>query len=108
MIPDGRVVFAPLDAKSILLFNPDAETWEEIRNFEGDFEWNSCALLPDGRVVIATLNAKSILFFNPNDKTWGKLGTFEGNLKCQSCAMIPDGSRPCPLGRQFNLTLQSR
>ena len=65
VLPDGRFVYAPYKASSILLFNPTDKTWEEIGNFQGGFKWSGCAVLPDGRVVFAPSHASSILLFNP-------------------------------------------
>jgi len=60
-LPDGRVAFAPYNARSILLFDPADKSWEEVGDFEGEWKWNGCAALPVGLVVMCPFGSEAIL-----------------------------------------------
>merc|ERR1712032_1526611 len=99
LLPDGRLLLAPLKHNSALLFSPDDKSWEEVGNFGDGMKWNGCKLLPDGRVVFVPFDSPSIVVFDPQSRTWqsrphGKAGSsahHSGPRVSTDCAVLPDG-----------------
>jgi len=90
-LADGRAVFAPFDASSILIFDPASRSCKEVGSFFGQDKWRGSVMLQDGRVLFAPCSAESILIFDPSDDTWENVGSFPGVWKWCDCVLLADG-----------------
>ena len=63
LLPDGRVVLVPWDAKHVGLYDPSKDQWTEGKDdlsALGSDKYVGGVLLPDGRVVLVPWNAKHV------------------------------------------------
>ena len=63
LLPDGRVVLVPRDAKHVGLYDPSKDQWTEGKDdlsAAGSDKYFGGVLLPNGRVVLVPYNAKHV------------------------------------------------
>ena len=97
LLPDGRVVLVPRDAKHVGLYDPSKDQWTEgkdDRSAAGSAKYYGGVLLPDGRVVLVPLNAKHVGLYDPSKDQWteGKDDlSAAGSGKYIGGVLLPDG-----------------
>jgi hypothetical protein len=97
LIPDGRVCFAPRDARQVAIFDPKTNTTTMVggpTDYPGNGAYIGGVLLPDGRVCFAPSNARQVAIFDPKTNATTMVGSaadYPGNAFYAGGVLIPDG-----------------
>merc|ERR1740129_2240358 len=94
LLPDGRVVFVPLGAASVGLYDPSTNEFTNGPSVTGshNFKYFGGVLLPDGRVVFVPVYTESVGLYDPStNKFIVGPSTGPGNDKYRGGVLLPDG-----------------
>jgi hypothetical protein len=94
---DGRVVFAPLHADGVGVFDPRDDSFTLVNisaTIDSDFKFAGAALAGDGRVVFAPYRADGVGVFDPTDDSFTLVNisaTIDSDFKFNGAAVAGDG-----------------
>ena len=100
LLPDGRVLMVPFDAKHVGLYDPSNDNWTEGKDDlsdAGNSKYFGGVLLPDGRVLMVPCNANHVGLYDPSNDTFAEgkddtsTCTDNGFDKYVSGVLLPDG-----------------
>jgi hypothetical protein len=98
LLPDGRVLLVPRNAKHVGLYDPRTNAWSEGKDdlsaVGGSGKYSGGVLLPDGRVLLVPDNAKHVGLYDPRTNAWSE-GKDDlsavGSGKHHGGVLMPDG-----------------
>jgi len=91
LLPDGRVMFLPLAATNIGIFNSTTNMYSTISGAPGNSGNLGGVLLPDGRVVLIPFNATTIGIFNPATNAYSTIAGPPGSSAYVGGVLLSDG-----------------
>ena len=92
LLPDGRVVLVPWDAKHVGLYDPSKDQWTEGKDdlsAAGSYKYRGGVLLPDGRVVLVPWGAKHVGMYDAGGTHNGSAYTVSSMAPAWNALLLP-------------------
>jgi len=90
LVPDGRVIFVPLNATTIGIFTPSTNTYSTTGTTAGGSTYFGGVLAPDGRVIFVPFGATTVGIFTPSTNTFSTVAGAPGGNAYIGGVLLPD------------------